>query len=266
MGTITKALELLNYFSSGRSEIGLGEFVRLSDRDKATVHRHLSELEENGFLEQDASSRAYRLGPALLRLAAVREAAFPVRRLLRPIVTELADAVGELAHASLLQGDMLSPLVHADPRRHGTQVHFDEAERLPLHATSGGMAVLAFAGPELQDHILNHPLAALTSGTQTDPDVLREMIKATRKSGISLMDGSFDSEVTSQGAPLFGQHGRVIGALSVAVPKARATPESLRAVAVKLHAAARVATRSLGGHHPDFTSPDTADPALSHPQ
>ena len=107
MGTVTKALELLDHFSALRSEIGLGDFVRLTGRDKATVHRHLAELEQNGFLEQDAVSRAYRIGPALLRLAAVREAAFPVRRLLRPIVTDLAEAVGELAHATLLQGCLL---------------------------------------------------------------------------------------------------------------------------------------------------------------
>jgi len=79
MGTISKALDLLGHFSSTRSQIGLTEFVTLTRRDKATVHRHLSELEQNGFLEQHPQTRAYRLGPALLRLAAVREAAFPMR-------------------------------------------------------------------------------------------------------------------------------------------------------------------------------------------
>ena len=90
MGTITKALDLLTHFSAARPEIGLSQFVRLSGRDKATVHRHLTELEANGYLEQNPVSRAYRLGPALLRLAAVREAASPTRDLLRPIVADLA--------------------------------------------------------------------------------------------------------------------------------------------------------------------------------
>ena len=75
MGTITKALELLNLFSRTKPEIGLMEFARLSGRDKATVHRHLTELEENGFVEQHPQTRAYRLGPAILRLTAVREVA-----------------------------------------------------------------------------------------------------------------------------------------------------------------------------------------------
>ena len=115
MGTITKALELLNEFSPSRAEIGLVEMARLTGRDKATVHRHLTELEANGFLEQNPSTRAYRLGAAVLRLAALREHSFPTRRLLRPLVTELAEEIGELVHASLLQSDGLSPLCACRP-------------------------------------------------------------------------------------------------------------------------------------------------------
>ncbi|MDG1169654.1 MAG: IclR family transcriptional regulator [Sulfitobacter sp.] len=252
MGTTTKALSLLNYFSAARSEIGLGEFVRLCGRDKATVHRHLTELEENGFLEQDATSRAYRLGPALLRLSAVREAAFPVRRLLRPIVIELSEAVGELAHASLLQGDMLSPVFHADPRHHGTQVYFDESEQLPLHATSGGLAVLAFVGPALLDRLLGQPLAALTAKTVTDLAQLRDMIREIREKGFSQLDSTFDEEVASLGAPLFGPSGQVLGAISVAVPVGRFTPARLREIAPKLQEAARAASLSLGGRPVDI--------------
>ncbi|CUH64506.1 Kip operon repressor protein [Thalassovita gelatinovora] len=252
MGTITKALELLNQFSSTRSEIGLGEFVRLCGRDKATVHRHLSELEENGFLEQDPSSRAYRLGPALLRLSAVREAAFPVRSLLRPIVVELAETVGELAHASLLQKEMLSPVFHADPRLHGTQVHFDESETLPLHATSSGLAVLTFAPETLRDQLLSQPLEALTSKTITDPTILQSMMSEVRGTGYSQLDSTFDQEVASQAAPLFGENGQVIGAIAVAVPLVRASSDRMRGITPKLTEAARAATRSLGGQYPDF--------------
>lgn len=252
MGTITKALDLLTHFSPGRGEIGLTEFVRLTGRDKATVHRHLTELEQNGFLEQHPATRAYRLGPALLRLAAVREAAFPMRALLRPIVTELSEAVGELAHASLLQGDVLSPLFHADPQLHGTQVHFDPSEILPLHATSSGLAVLAFGDPELRQRVLSRPLPPFTARTVTDPETLRAMIDRARATGLSRLEGSFDREVTSQGAPLFGEGGRVVGALSVAVPALRATPERMDDIARHLHAVAHDASLSLGARQADL--------------
>lgn len=250
MGTITKALELLNFFSRGRAHIGLGEFVKLSGRDKATVHRHLVELEANGFLEQNPESRAYRLGPALLRLSAVREVALPMRAMLRPIVAELAHATGELAHASILQGEMLSPVCSVDPMQHGTQVSFDESEMLPLHATSSGLAVLAFGPPALSAAVLSGPLPRFTPDTPTDPNRLRAVIARTRDAGISRLDQAFDSEVSSQGAPIFDGKGLAMGALSVAVPTVRATPGKLDAIRDHLIASARRATLSLGGSFP----------------
>lgn len=249
MGTITKALEMLNHFSRSRPEIGLTEFVRLTGRDKATVHRHLVELEQNGFLEQHAQTRAYRLGPAILRLSAVREATHPLRHLIRPIVSALADEVGELAHASLLQGDELSPIYHMDPKRHGTQVHFDEAEMLPLHATSSGLAILAFA-PALARQVLAKPLTGFTETTPATPDTLQALIDDTRATGLARQAQAFDSEVTSQGIAFFDAAGKPFGAISVSVPSVRASDEKLTAIQPHLIEAARAATRSLGGSFP----------------
>ena len=246
MGTITKALDLLTHFSAARPEIGLSQFVRLSGRDKATVHRHLTELEANGYLEQNPVSRAYRLGPALLRLAAVREAASPTRDLLRPIVADLAESVGDL------QTDGLSSVCHADPRLHGTQVHFDEAEILPFHATASGLAVLAFADPDLTERVLSRPLSSFTDRTILDARRLRRMIEEVRETGFSQLVGTFDDEVASQAAPVFGAGGRVIGAIAVAVPAVRAPKDRLQQITADLSRAARAASRSLGGTYPNL--------------
>ncbi|RYG90306.1 IclR family transcriptional regulator [Loktanella sp. IMCC34160] len=262
MGTITKALEMLNFFSRSRSHIGLSEFVKLTGRDKATVHRHLVELEENGFLEQDSVSRAYRLGPAILRLTGVREAAIPVRTVVRPIVRALAEDVGELAHVSLLQGRMLSPVFHFDPFEHGTQVHFDEAEMLPLHATSSGIALLAFGAEGLRNAVLSGALTEFTPDTPTDSERLKQAIEDARRAGYSRLDRAFDREVSSQGAPIFDAGGIAIGAVSVAVPAVRATPEKLETIKGKLLAAAAKLTESLGGRpspaHPSEPTTGTA--------
>jgi len=252
IGTISKALELLNHFSRTRPEIGLGEFVKLSGRDKATTHRHLVELAANGYLEQHPNTRAYRLGPAVLRLSGVREATNPMRTLLRPIVSSLATEVGELAHASLLQGKVLSPVFHADPRVHGTQVHFDEAALLPLHATSSGIAVLAFAPAEFRRKILSGKLDAYTPNTPIDADSLSRIVEDVRRSGLSQLDRAYDDEVASQAAPIFDASNEVIGAISVAVPTVRAGADRLRGIAGPLVEAARTATRSLGGTYPEF--------------
>lgn len=250
MGTITKALDLLTLFARDRAEIGLGEFVRLTGRDKATIHRHLTELTENGYLEQHPDTRAYRLGPALLRLSALRETLFPVRKLLQPIVFELSETVGELAHASLLQGDALSPVAHSDPALHGIQVNFEIAEMLPLHATSSGIAALAFCPEEWQARILSRPLSRFTDRTISDPAALKAEIDMVRRYGVASVAGAFDEGVSSVGAPVFGEGGRVLGSLAVAVPSVRAKPEKLRDIALKLLKEAERASTALGGTVP----------------
>lgn len=251
MGTITKALEMLNFFSRSTPELGLSDFVRLSGRDKATVHRHLTELMANGFLEQQPTTRAYRLGPALLRLAAVRETTTPTRSVVEPLIQDLANRVGELVHFSLLQGLHLAPICHHDPGRHGTYVHFDEAEMLPLHATSSGLAVLAFGPESLRAEVLAGPLPAFTKTTITDAAALQATIESTTQTGCARIEKGFDTEVASQAVPIFGPDGLALGALAIAVPAARLTDEALALHATALRDGLTRITAALGGTLPD---------------
>ncbi|MEL6642087.1 MAG: IclR family transcriptional regulator [Pseudomonadota bacterium] len=212
------------------------------------MHRHLTELNENGFLEQDPDTRAYRLGPAVLRLSGLREALYPTRKILQPLVTDLSEAVGELAHASLLQNEAMSPLVHADPQRHGVQVHFDIAEMLPLHATSSGIAALAFCPDAMRERVLAGPMVRHTAQTVAEPRLLRHLIAQTRSYGLCTLSDAFEDGVSSVGAPLFGQGNRVVGAIAVAVPTTRISREKRQEMAVAVRHSAGRASIALGSN------------------
>lgn len=250
MGTITKALSLLNLFSVQQPEIGLTEFARLSRRDKATVHRHLVALEETGFLEQDVISRNYRLGPALLRLTAVRERTFPARDAVCPIINKLAEELGELVHATLLQGDLLSPLYHSDPQIRGTRVIYDESEMLPPHATASGIAMLTYGPTDFINRILGAPLERYTPKTITSKDDLLAAIKQTRINGYSYADQGFDSEVVAYAVPIFDHTDLAVGALSVPVPMSRMDAEKTEQILAALRTGCETASKSFGGRIP----------------
>ncbi|MCV2869270.1 IclR family transcriptional regulator [Defluviimonas sp. WL0002] len=251
MGTITNALELLSLFSRVRPSLGLGDLVRLSGRDKATVHRYLVELTQNGFLQQNPNTRTYCLGPAILRLAAVREATAPVRSMVMPIIEALAEETGELVHFSLLHGTKLSPVCHVDPRRHGTQVHFDEADMLPLHATASGVAVLAFGTDALRQQVLRGELHAYADNTVTRPEALCALIERAAQTGMGEVSKAFDNEVASRAMPIFDAEGSVAGALAVAMPLARMTEQKKRETAKSLREGMKKVTRAIGGVVPE---------------
>ncbi|WP_197742818.1 IclR family transcriptional regulator [Lentilitoribacter sp. Alg239-R112] len=247
MGTITKALEMLGYFSSSQPEIGLTQFVSLSGRDKATVHRHLVELTENGILEQDQKTRLYRLGSKILRLAAVREITHPLRSVAEPIVRRISEQVGELAHFTILQDMSAQSVCFYDPQIHGTHVHYNASEIFPLHATSSGLAILAFGQSDIRRAVRELSLPTYTNKTITDHAQLDAMISDVQKTGFSFLKSAYDVEVSSQAAPIFGSDGQAMGALSIAVPNVRMYEGRDGALKKALSQGVHELTQAIGG-------------------
>ncbi len=251
MGTIVKALKLLDFFSAAQPEIGLTQFVRLSGYDKATTHRRLSELMEAGFIEQDTVTRSYRLGVAVLRLNNVREQVFPARKAVMPALQKLAAETQETVHISLLQSQQgLSTLAYIDNKQHGISVNIDPAEILPLHATASGITVLAFADDGLLKHTLSNPLPSFTTDTLTQTDALQELVQTTRNTGFGITHGGYEAEVCGIARPLFNMYGKCHGAVAVATPVSRMNHRTQALIQDQLCIAAQAITQALGGIEP----------------
>lgn len=250
MGTVSKALSLLTYFNHGRTGIGLSALTRLSGMNKATVYRLMAELQESGFVEQTDGDRMYRLGPQVLRLAALREAAVPILSVSRRVLRDLSDETGETTHLSLLQGSQLNSLSHAYSPRHATKVMMEDAEVLTFHGTSSGLAVLAFADRGFVEDVLSQPLVAHTPSTITDPQEIRAQVAAVRSCGMAQSIGGFEADVHSHAVPVFGPGQQVIGALAVAAPVSRMTAEQKSLIPAALQRAGATLTHRIGGSAP----------------
>ncbi len=94
-------------------------------------------MESRGLVEQTGPAREYRLGPAVLRLAALRETAVPTRDAAMPVLRRLAEAT-ERPHLSHLVAGRLQTLAFAYSARHGMKVTMEDADFLPFHATASG--------------------------------------------------------------------------------------------------------------------------------
>lgn len=262
MGTASKALSLLNYFSRAQSQIGLSDLARLSGMNKATTYRLMGELADHGFVEQVGAGREYRLGPAFLRLAALREKAVPMRELALAELTKLSNLTGETSHMSLLNGEVLSNLAYSYAHKHGTIVMMEDAEVLELHSTGSGLAVLAFSPAAFVDAVLNKPLVARTTETVTNPDAIRALLPKIRQRGMAQSVGGYEEDVYSHAVPIFDAGSHCIGAMAVAAPVSRMTDELRALIQTELALAARRTTRVLGGFPPDnfpiFKSTDSS--------
>ncbi|MBL9074274.1 helix-turn-helix domain-containing protein [Tabrizicola sp.] len=240
MGTVGKALDLLDLFTRAEPQLGLSQLARASGLNKATCHRLLTELESRGLLEQVGPAREYRLGPAVLRLSALREAAVPTREAAMPVLRRLAESTGETAHLSHLVAGRLQTLAFAYAARGGVKVMMEDADFLPFHATASGAAVLAFlAAPE--------PVIAAAP----DPAALAARIAATRESGYAETLSTFEKDVHSFAVPLFDATGTCSGALAIAAAAPRMTPALHIAVTRDLTRAGADLTGLWGGQVPE---------------
>ena len=57
MGTVGKALGLLDLFTRAQPQLGLSQLARASGVNKATCHRLMTELESRGLVEQTGPAR-----------------------------------------------------------------------------------------------------------------------------------------------------------------------------------------------------------------
>ena len=220
MGTTSKALTLLDYFTRQQHEIGLSDLARLSGTNKATCFRLMAELQDHGLIEQTAA-KSYRIGPAVLRLAALREATVPTRDAAMPVLQALARATGETAHMSHLVAGRLVTLAFAYAPNHAIKVMMEDADVLPFHATSSGMAVLAHLPKDQQASTLALPRIGLTPNTMLESGSIQAEMVQVKAVGWAETADTFEVDVASVAVPLFDCNAACIGAVAVAAPTTR---------------------------------------------
>ncbi|WP_319824401.1 IclR family transcriptional regulator [Thalassovita sp.] len=245
MSVIAKALELLEHFTASRPEIGLSQFRRIAKHDKATTYRYLQALEQAGFVEQNPLTKAYRIGPAVLHLAQMRELTVPRKEGAREAIDTLAAETGETAHLSVLSGTTLHALLARESDKHGIRAIID-IRTLPLHATASGNCALAFGPEDLFSAALQH-MVAFTPNTTLTEDQLRTAVETARETGFGYSYGGLEQDVVGLAAPVFDETGLLAGTVAVASVASRMTPEAQDFIKTKLAAASREITHRWGG-------------------
>jgi IclR family transcriptional regulator, acetate operon repressor len=222
MGTVSKALGLLDFLGQSHTPKGLTDLARLAGFDKATTRRLLLELVANGFVEQDVQTRDYALGPALQMLGRAREERFPLLRISQPIVSALAEKTGETVHTTeFCAGILMSVCIEHSPKT--VRVSLEPGQKLPLHSTASGFAFLAASAPSFVEGVVRKPMHRFTARTPTDRESLFRCVSETSARGYSISNETMEEGVHSVAAALCDPMGKPVGTIAVAMPIARAS-------------------------------------------
>ena len=249
MSTVAKAISLLERLGHGAPETALADLARGAGFDKATTRRLLVSLITQGLVEQDETTRRYRLGAGITRLALMREAQFPFLRMAVPVVEALAAETEETVHLSeYSRRGLLS--VHVVESTRANRVSVPLGEALPMHATASGIAFLAFSDERTRAEALAGPMPAFTPFTIGDASVLAEHIAAACRRGHSIGAQGFEEGVMSVAAPILGADGYAIGTIAVAAPRVRTQKGEIERLGVSAAAAAHEIGERLFGKLP----------------
>lgn len=242
--TADRALQVLLAFQR-RPEWGVSELGRELGLDKAVTHRLLATLAARGFVLADPETRRYRLGAVIGVLSRAAERGGALEATGRPLLTALADELGESAILNVPHGASYrcaQAVDAAGPVRYSATV----GEMIPAHGGAAGHAIFAFYPEEDVRPLLEaDQLEKFTDQTIVDPDTLIQMYARVRSEGISITRGEYDANVTSVAAPCIAA-GQVIGSIVVIGPHDRMAGKVEKA-AVRVRAAADRLGRILDG-------------------
>jgi IclR family transcriptional regulator, KDG regulon repressor len=119
-------------------------------------------------------------------------------------------------------------------------------QRLPLHCTGLGKALLAFLSePELH-RIIKPELLRHNENTIVSPRKLKEHLGLVRKLGYAVDDEEATIGLRGTGAPIIDCQGRAIASISVSGTTTQITPETLSSFAERVKQTSRDISQQLG--------------------
>lgn len=200
------------------------EIASIADLPVSTTYRLLTELEIEGLVTRGETNSGWKHGTRLWELAL---SGAPMEGLREAAVAAMEDLVANLeVHVSLGILDRNEVLYIERFAPHAfTENITAVAGRLPAHATSAGLVLLAYAKQADQDLLLSRKLKKFTSTTLTEPGELRRVLAAIRRDGYFIAPGSIIPESTGVAVPIFGELGHAIAALTIIVPASDDAPE-----------------------------------------
>lgn len=234
-----RIVRVLETFTADRTVQTAAEIGRRAGLPASTAHRIVDDLVSQGLLERD-EERRIRIGMHLWELALRGSTALRLRQAALPAMSAVQEIVREHTQLAVLEADealFVERLSHPDAGANITRI----AGRLPLHASSAGLVLLAHAPAALRDRVLDAPLRRVARETVTDAAELRRILAGIRRDGYVIAPGSIESVSTGVAVPL-REEGEVIAALSVVLPRdadAELAVAPLRTAAAEVEAGLR---------------------------
>jgi DNA-binding IclR family transcriptional regulator len=244
--SIDKTLMILSCFAPHNHEYGTVEISHRLGFHKATVSRILLTLTRHGFLSQNPVTRKFTLGPAVMSLSRALRQSLRTNMVqaARPFADELRDNLKETVILEVFGGkSTFMAYIAEGPRL--VRLAGAIGDTLPIHASAGAKAILAFLPEERKKALLKGRLKRFTRNTIADRRKLEVELRDIRRKGVSYDREEIDEGTGAIGVPVFDHEQRPQAALVVAGPYQRIKENGDTRIVSALRAASSRISSSL---------------------
>jgi len=237
---------LLQFDDFQTEELSVTEISKAVKMAPSKVSRMLGTLEGEGFFEKNPQTGKYRLGIFLFELGISYAYHFPLRKIIRPHVEQIAKEVKLTVSWAILRKNKVLVLDRIQNLPIDV-LAYRVGLNLPVHTTSVGKIMLAHLPQEEQDNILRSVnLVKFTEASVVDRKTIIKNLKLFKERGYST-----DKEETYEGVncfavPIRDANGEVIAAMSLMDDKSRTSYKTLLQQVDYLKEKALFISRQLG--------------------
>jgi DNA-binding IclR family transcriptional regulator len=223
VAAVDRALAVLAAFRRGDTSLSLAELSVRTGLVKSTIMRLAVSLERHGFLVR-LHDGSYQLDTEVLRLGVAYQQSFRLETFVLPALEDCVAQCNETTSFSVRRRERRLCLFRVESA-HLLRLHIQQGDMLPMDSSATAQVLRIFGTQPIPAYAATIELPVRTLG-ETDPDT------------------------GSLAMPVFGVSGMLAGALTVAAPSTRLTPERVQIITKVMKVAATDLTRALGGCRP----------------
>lgn len=214
--SIRRAVHMLRILAAGQEHgVRLTDIANEARLNRATVHRILRVLAEEGAVEQDGETRRYMIGEEVSLLGLARTARFPIKAVAEPYLRHISEQAGDTVFLTIRSG-FDSICVDRKIGSYPVKVlSIDVGARRPLGVGVGGLVLLSFL-PEGEAAGIIEANRQRLAQHQLSVGKLVERMRSTRVRGYAYTDAGVVRGTKAVAVPVFDAAGNPVAAVSIA--------------------------------------------------
>lgn len=217
--SIDRIFDIIELLSTGQQGMSVTEIGRKLELHKSTVHRLLSVLRDRGYIEKDAETNFYRIGPRFVDVASLYLNKLEIKTEAEPYLRELSRTVNETVYIAVLQDSMvvyINKVEQFDSLRKYSVI----GQRKPIYCTSLGKALMFDKSvEEIRALLSGVQFMPFTQNTHRSVESFIADIALSRERGWTQDREEEEIGIQCVGAPVYDYRGHVIAAISVSTRK-----------------------------------------------